>query len=154
MNHHPFSFHLAVALRSVVSVVAVACAIAAPSLAEAQIVDPPAEPRVSVLPESGTGKLLGTGAPAVALSDGAGTGEVSSTTAECAETATIEWGGREITGTLYLSPCVQVDIKLVSCSWCGCGYMAEIPGGGVYTFHDYSEGGGLECGLAFPISFH
>lgn len=60
MNHHPFSFHLAVAFRGVLFVLAtVACAIVAPSLAEAQNSDPPVEFQVSALPESDGGTLPG-----------------------------------------------------------------------------------------------
>lgn len=60
MNHHPFSFHLAVAFRGVLFVVAtIACAVAAPPLAEAQTADPPAELLVSALPEGAGAALLG-----------------------------------------------------------------------------------------------
>ena len=74
--------------------------------------------------------------------------------ADCAETATIDWGGEELTGELYWSPCVEVSIKIVECSWCGCGYIVDLPNGGHYTFNDTSDGGGLECGFDSPVNFH
>lgn len=86
--------------------------------------------------------------PAAAFIDREGTA-----TAECAATATIEWGDTELTGELYWSPCVEVSIRIVACSWCGCSYIVDIPGGGHYTFSDTSAGGGLECGLDSPIRF-
>lgn len=74
MNHHPFSFHVAVAFRGVLhAVVAVACAIVVPALAEAQIADPPKEPQPHashltevrrILPADNLAELPVTGATA------------------------------------------------------------------------------------------
>jgi len=80
MNHHPFSFHLTVAFRSVLFVVAtVVCVIVVPSLAEAQIADPPAELQVSALPESAGGTLTGAegDVPPVTLTGGTGESDAS-----------------------------------------------------------------------------
>ncbi len=61
MNHHPFSFRLAVAFRgALLAVVTAACASVVPSLAEAQIADPPKELQVSALAESDGATLLAT----------------------------------------------------------------------------------------------
>ncbi len=78
-------------------------------------------------------------------------------TAECAATATIDWGDEELTGELYSDTCVTVSIpylKIIECSWCACGYIVKTPGGSHYTFQDTSNGGGLECGLDSPVTFH
>lgn len=97
---------------------------------------------------------LGTRGRTAALPD-AGVAATSGTAeVECAETATIEWGDEELTGTLYWSPCVEVDVKLLSCGWCDCKYIAELPGGGYYTFADTSDGGSFACEFDFPIKFH
>ena len=32
--------------------------------------------------------------------------------------------------------------------------MVELPGGGTYTFSDYSNGGGADCDFEFPIELY
>lgn len=59
-------------------------------------------------------------------------------------------GYRYRTGRFYAGFCFSTDIKIITCEWCECHYMALANG-----YHwTWTTGGNSDCGLDFPIGIH